>query len=643
MAKPNFTLPNKPAIKSGGILSYNYTDDFTFVPAPLTFNRDSAATRVNEKGLIEQVGYFGPELVQNGDFSELGSELVTNGNFDTDLNGWRAYSSTLISWESGGYAVVSNNNGYWCKIQKEGNVFEVGKIYKITMRAKSNLANRSFHGDIFTGQSFSEVDTFQTFTQYFKATITGFSVGFHDVSAFGEVTITIDNVSVKEVDPNNYWILHTGWSLGDGVAIANNSSSYIKQNNVVTNGKSYKVVFDTIVTSGQFRAVTTADPSTYTPYVNKSGTYTFYINPTSSINGGFEFIGNSFVGSIDNISVIEVLGDKPRIDYSDSLTEPSLLLEPQSTNVLENSEITSTWVYTEFGSGSAGTITTGKTDMFGGTNAVQVDFPADAENVSLTFGQTTSSISSGSATASVYIKLVESGSKTLQFRCSTGVISNVLVDTTDFVRYEATGTKSSYESFNVKLRPSSGTSSGGFSIIICQPQEEALSYSTSYIPTAGSTATRLGETAINAGDVNVFNSEEGVLYAEISVLNSSNIFDFGLYGNTSANQCRIGFFNDDVYATLYNGSFQTQMSAPNDLSDFTKIAFKFKENDFALWINGNEVANDTSGTTFNSGDLVKLNLSGQNGTSSLVTGKVRNLQVFNKALTDRELEILTIQ
>jgi hypothetical protein len=37
MAKPNFTLPNKPAIKSGSILSYNYTDDFTFVPAPLSY------------------------------------------------------------------------------------------------------------------------------------------------------------------------------------------------------------------------------------------------------------------------------------------------------------------------------------------------------------------------------------------------------------------------------------------------------------------------------------------------------------------------------------------------------------------------------------------------------------------------------
>ncbi len=39
-----------------------------------------------------------------------------------------------------------------------------------------------------------------------------------------------------------------------------------------------------------------------------------------------------------NISVTEVLGDKPRIDYTDSLTSPSFLLEPQSTNLLEFSE-----------------------------------------------------------------------------------------------------------------------------------------------------------------------------------------------------------------------------------------------------------------------------------------------------------------
>jgi hypothetical protein len=83
------------------------------------------------------------------------------------------------------------------------------------------------------------------------------------------------------------------------------------------------------------------------------------------------------------------------------------------------------------------------------------------------------------------------------------------------------------------------------------------------------------------------------------------------------------------------------MSAPSNLSDFTKIAFKFSENDFALWINGNEVATDTSGTTFNSGDLVKLNLSAQNGTSSLVTGNVKDVRVYDTALTDQELAALT--
>ena len=58
-----------------------YQDGFLYNIKPedntlgFRFNRDSAATRVNKEGLIEQVGYFGPELVQNGDFSQLGPEL----------------------------------------------------------------------------------------------------------------------------------------------------------------------------------------------------------------------------------------------------------------------------------------------------------------------------------------------------------------------------------------------------------------------------------------------------------------------------------------------------------------------------------------------------------------------------------------
>ena len=68
------------------------------------FSRASAATRVNHQGLIENVGYFGPELVQNGDFSELGSELITNGDFATNTD-WVLGTGWSIN---NGYAVATS-------------------------------------------------------------------------------------------------------------------------------------------------------------------------------------------------------------------------------------------------------------------------------------------------------------------------------------------------------------------------------------------------------------------------------------------------------------------------------------------------------------------------------------------------------
>ena len=63
--------------KLHSVLPNNGKGDFTF-------DRSTGATRINKDGLIEEVGYFSNELVQNGNFSELGSEIITNGDFATD-------------------------------------------------------------------------------------------------------------------------------------------------------------------------------------------------------------------------------------------------------------------------------------------------------------------------------------------------------------------------------------------------------------------------------------------------------------------------------------------------------------------------------------------------------------------------------
>ena len=66
------------------------------------FTRNSSATRVNAQGLVEDVQILSSNLVQNGDFSQIGSEEVTNGNFSQE-------SSELIT--NGDFATDSD----WAK------------------------------------------------------------------------------------------------------------------------------------------------------------------------------------------------------------------------------------------------------------------------------------------------------------------------------------------------------------------------------------------------------------------------------------------------------------------------------------------------------------------------------------------------
>ena len=68
------------------------------------------------------------------------------------------------------------------------------------------------------------------------------------------------------------------------------------------------------------------------------------------------------------------------------------------------------------------------------------------------------------------------------------------------------------------------------------------------------------------------------------------------------------------------------------------MAFKWKANDFAFWIDGVEVGADTSGSV--PSGLNRLALDRQLNTNTFY-GKVKQLQVYPTALSDSELTILT--
>jgi hypothetical protein len=65
----------------GSITNVSVVEDLS---GDFTFSRNSAATRVNAQGLVENVQILSSELVSNGDFSQIGTEEVLNGNFSQE-------------------------------------------------------------------------------------------------------------------------------------------------------------------------------------------------------------------------------------------------------------------------------------------------------------------------------------------------------------------------------------------------------------------------------------------------------------------------------------------------------------------------------------------------------------------------------
>lgn len=184
------------------------------------------------------------------------------------------------------------------------------------------------------------------------------------------------------------------------------------------------------------------------------------------------------------------------------------------------------------------------------------------------------------------------------------------------------------------------TDSGG--IYIFGAQLEQLSYPTSYIPTSGATVTRLADAIDGFGTAQTFNSSEGVLFVDAKAFIGAGggTRRVALFDVSGTKNVRIQFSNGagDIFAVLQDGATVTLSDLVTDITQYNKIAFKWKLNDFALWVNGIEVDTSLSGATLASNTLEELKL---NQASNEFLGEIRQIKVYNTALTDTELQTLT--
>jgi hypothetical protein len=186
------------------------------------------------------------------------------------------------------------------------------------------------------------------------------------------------------------------------------------------------------------------------------------------------------------------------------------------------------------------------------------------------------------------------------------------------------------------------TGDGTSGVYIFGATREEGSVATSYIPTNGSTVTRVQDVVNNAGDVNTFNSVEGVLFVEMAAL-SNDLSNRFITLSNGASSNRIGILystvSNRIKITVYDGTNLFQgISDAYTITDNNKIALKYKANDMAFWINGVEIS--TSSINWNPLPFDRLDLSQYNGTLKYF-GKIKQLQVFKTALSDAELISLT--
>ena len=432
------------------------------------------------------------------------------------------------------------------------------------------------------------------------------------------------------------WTLGIGWSVSDGKAVIDGTiNSRLSQDAVTTIGKTYKYSFDVLdsgvgVIDGRFR-----NGGGVILSFSSEGTYTGTFVAYNTLADFTTLSGNTASFSIDNISVKEVTEDTniPRLDYTGGGC-PSLLLEPLSTNLITHSE--------DFSDASWS-----KSNCIIGSEAVSS--PSGAIGVSSVtntalFGRlgTIQNLNNGiSYTYSFWCKNIDTTTPLSIYLNDSGIALDTFTPTSEWVRYQFTWVSSSTIAETIAIQDRIGTALGSY--MIWGAQVESLSYATSYIPTSGAIATRLADKVSGAGDATTFNSTEGVLYVEMaSLANSVEIQRLALSDGTNINRIYLqnSTTNNQIFVSVVSGgaSSVNVSTTAYDITQFNKIAIKYKENDFALWINGTEVSTDTSVVT----PIGLSEMAFDDGNGGLpFYGKVKDLRTYNTALTDLELIELT--
>ena len=374
------------------------------------------------------------------------------------------------------------------------------------------------------------------------------------------------------------------------------------------------------------------------------GTSLYSVLPSSGV-GDFQFTRSGSATRINSQGLIEtVASGVSRLNYPmiDGVVKgcPHHILEPQRTNLItySNNFSNADWIKQ-----NVNLTSNYEVSPDGTLNADRVI----TTNLGVDLYQSLTVIANTTYKLSFYVKLRDGENIQARFYDESN-LSNI-----SYVNYSSQLSNNEWKRVELEVTTPSACTSLRFwtvaltstliDISIYGAQLEQGSYPTSYIPTTSAAVTRSAETANGSGDASTFNDSEGVLMFEGSAIANDGTFRFLSLGANSSNGHQFIYSsvsNSIIYLIKSSGAdrLSLQFTLPNAL-EFNKFGLKYKQNDFALWINGIEVSSSSVAILLPT-SLSKLNFDSGSGASDFY-GNTKQIQYFDSALNDSDLEKLT--
>ena len=433
------------------------------------------------------------------------------------------------------------------------------------------------------------------------------------------------------------WAKGTGWAISGGTAskTAGTGSTLVSTTLNGTIGKSYLLTFDLTLSAGVINSTLGA---AVTPVYNSSGSYAKILKPTTT--GAFQFYGSAaFAGSIDNVSVKEVIGgqvsagtpllrtaaiNEPRLEYDASGNPLGLLIEEARTNrALYSQDMThSSWNKIDVTVAAApiaapdGTMTANHVVKTGSNGHLSKN-----------------SIGNTNERVSVWARTV-SGTGTMYMEYLYSSASQTVTVTEEWQRFDAQ--LNNDNAYVANFRGDATLTE----VYLWGAQVETGAFPTSYIPTSGSTVTR----AADVSDVPVerfgYNTGKGsiVVYAQ-SNKPAVSVYAFEL-SESSGDRMFSKFQNAEHLRVRVNFADTAVIDAGNiETGSFAKLGARFANNDFAVSIDGNTPVTDTNGAVNLNASELKIGQSQSN--SEHLNGHIKQIQYYPKRLSNTELQLLT--